>query len=171
MCKWARRYTEQRPVALVSQSRRPARSPQRKLPPDQERTILDLHLTRKLGARRIQSELRRAKNLSFLLATIHGVPERHSIGPLVTLIRNVEPKHYSRPITGKRVQLDTMNVASGRLRYTAVDDCARWLVLSRFATRSTHQRSQSMKPSLLSRTCSALRILSIVPSLRQVLMR
>ena len=87
-------------------------------------------------ARRIQAELRRLHGFSLSLATIHKVLSRNAVGPIVKLRRHTEPKRYSRPIPGDRVQMDTMKVAPGLYQYTAVDDCTRYRVLGVFQRRS-----------------------------------
>jgi transposase InsO family protein len=134
--KWLRRHTELGDAGLESRSRRPLRSPKRKVLAEHEAWIIALRRERKLGARRIQAELRRLRSFNLSLATIHKVLKRHSVGPLVRLRRHAEPKRYSRPIPGERVQVDTMKVAPGLIQYTAVDDCTRCRVLALFPRRS-----------------------------------
>jgi transposase len=101
--KWVRRRAEQGLPGLESRSRRPKTSPRQKILPEHETQILQFRSERKLGARRIQAELRRNHNLSFSLVTIHKVLKRHAVGPLVRLRRHAKPKRYSRPIPGDRV--------------------------------------------------------------------
>jgi transposase InsO family protein len=93
--------------------------------------------SRRLGARRIQSELRRVYGFLTSLATIHKVLERHAAKPLrrSRLLRKV-PRRYSRPIPGDRVQMDVCKIAAGLYQYTAVDDCTRIRVLGLFKRRT-----------------------------------
>ena len=71
--KWLRRYEESGLDSLHDKSKRPHRSPNRKVTKEHETLILNLRKNRKLGARRIQNELIRNHALSFSLATIHKV--------------------------------------------------------------------------------------------------
>jgi transposase len=63
--KWLQRYAEEGLEGLASRSRRPHRSPNQKVFAQEETWILALRRERKLGARRIQHELRR-EHLCFL---------------------------------------------------------------------------------------------------------
>lgn len=85
--------------------------------------ILTLRSKRKLGARRIQSELLRQHEFRLNLATIHKVLVKNQVKPLVRLRREEHHKRYSRPISGDRVQMDTCKIAKGLYQYTTVDDC------------------------------------------------
>src|SRR5215467_2605617 len=62
--KWLRRYGEQGLAGLRSLSRRPRRSPRQKVFAQQRKVIRMLRQKRRLGARRIQSELRRSFEIS-----------------------------------------------------------------------------------------------------------
>jgi len=57
--KWYDRYRALGVEGLLDQSRRPHRSPNSKITPEIESLILNIRKKRKLGARRIQSELKR----------------------------------------------------------------------------------------------------------------
>jgi hypothetical protein len=91
--------------------------------------ILDLRKSCKLGARRIQNELKRLHNISLFLASIHKVLSRNKVRPLRRILSKNGFKSYNRPIPGGRVQMDTKKLALGKYQYTAVDDCTRWHVL------------------------------------------
>jgi transposase-like protein len=67
--KWLRRYEQQGSERLRSHSRRPHRSPNRKVDEEDRKAILQLRSTGN-GARRIQSEMRLHEGREFLLATI-----------------------------------------------------------------------------------------------------
>ena len=109
-------------------SRRPHRSPNRKLTDRDRSAILRLRGEGN-GARRIQTELRLFDQTEFSLATIHKVLTAANVKPLVRPKRRRVPRRYSRPIPGDRVQMDTMKIAPGVYQYTAVDDCSRFRVL------------------------------------------
>ncbi len=71
--KWWRRYLAQGIAGLESHSRRPKRSPSTKTGTCEVALILELRSQRNLGARRIQSELKRLHSISLAIATIHKV--------------------------------------------------------------------------------------------------
>jgi transposase InsO family protein len=134
--KWVGRYREAGEAGLASRSRRPARSPNRRIF-EQERTlILKLRADRKLGARRIQHELRRHHDLSLSLDSIHKVLVTNHMPPLVRPARRKSRHRYARLIPGDRVQLDTCKIAPGCYQYTAIDDCTRYRVLAVFPRRT-----------------------------------
>lgn len=130
--KWVRRFEEHGLEGLRSRSRRPKNSPARKVVQKHEKWILDLR-KRRLGARRIQTELQRLHECSLSLATIHKVLKRRQVKPLKRVRRKKDYKRYSRPIPGERVQMDTCKIAPGLYQYAAIDDCTRYRVLG-----STH---------------------------------
>ena len=134
--KWLRRYEESGFDGLHDKSKKPHQSPNRKVAKKHETLILDLRKNRKLGARRIQNELIRNRQLSFSLATIHKILTRHNVQPLKRKRRKQQYKRYQRPIPGDRVQLDTMKVAPGIYQYTAIDDCTRFRVLGLYKRRT-----------------------------------
>ena len=134
--KWVKRYKENGIEGLCSLSRRPKRSPKTKVFEQQEKLILQLRKKRKIGARRIQNELKRHHDISFSLATIHKVLKRNNAAPLKRHRRKKDFKRYSRPIPGERVQIDTCKIASGLYQYTAVDDCTRYRALGLYKKRT-----------------------------------
>jgi len=134
--KWHRRYLLNGESGLKNKSRRPNSSPNRKIFQQQEEWILDLRITRKLGARRIQSELRRQHDFFVGLATIHKTLRKHNVGPLVRIKRKQSYRRYSRPIPGERVQMDTCKITKGMYQYTAIDDCTRYQVIGLFPRRT-----------------------------------
>lgn len=71
--KWAGRYREAGEAGLASRSRRPIRSPNRRIFEHERTLILTLRAERILGARRIQNELRRHHDLHLSLDSIHKV--------------------------------------------------------------------------------------------------
>ncbi|WNC95432.1 IS481 family transposase (plasmid) [Paraburkholderia sp. FT54] len=133
--KWLRRYWDAGEEGLRSQSRRPLNSPNRKVSEADRATILQLRAERK-GARRIQNELRLHEQRELSLATIHKVLTKASVKPLVRSRRPANPKRYSRPVPGDRVQMDTMKIARGVYQYTAIDDCSRFRVLAVYPRRN-----------------------------------
>lgn len=134
--KWLRRYDEQGEAGLLSQSRRPHRSPQRKVFEQEEAWILALRRERNLGARRIQQELRRQHHCRLGLEAIHRVLKRHEVAPLRRPKRPQAPLRYSAALPGERVQMDTMKLAPGLYQYTFVDDCTRYLVAALYPRRT-----------------------------------
>lgn len=134
--KWARRFAELGEDGLRSQSRRPRQSPARRVGERERELILRPRAERKLGARRIQSELQRQHELRLSLATIHKVLTRASVKPLKRWCRKGHGKRYSRPIPGERVQMDTCKIAPGIYQYTAIDDCTRYRVMAIFPRRT-----------------------------------
>jgi len=134
--KWLRRYEAAGEAGLVSQSRRPHRSPNRKVFDQETQWILELRHTRHLGARRIQNELKRLYHCELGLATIQKVLQQHNVPPLKRQRRKQRYRRYERPVPGDRVQMDTCKVAKGLYQYTAVDDCSRFLVVALYSRRT-----------------------------------
>lgn len=135
--KWVKRFKESGPDGLKDRSRCPKTSPNLRVTEQETKWILDFRRTRKLGARRIQNELKRQHNWMVSLATIHKVLTKHNCAPLQRPRR--KPKdyiRYSRPVPGDRVQMDTCKIAAGLYQYTAIDDCSRWMVLGLYKRRS-----------------------------------
>jgi len=133
--KWWRRYQEQGVSGLESLSRRPKASPNQKLSDDIEKLILEIRRLRNLGARRIQSELKRLHDISLSLASIHKVLTRHSVKPVKKFRKKSDFIRYERPIPGDRVQMDTCKIAPGIYQYTSIDDCTRYRVLRVYENR------------------------------------
>lgn len=134
--KWWRRFQALGEAGLVSQSRRPKRSPKRKVFRKQRALILRLRTKSNLGARRIQSELRLHRNTDLSITAIQKILNRANVKPLKKPRRVAHSNRYSRPIPGDRVQMDTMKIVPGVYQYTAIDDCSRWRVLGVYPRRS-----------------------------------
>ena len=102
-----------------------------------ETLIINLRKERKLGARRIQSELKRLHNISFSTATIHKVLKKYNVAPL-KLKRHYrkQVKRYSCKVPGERVQMDVCKIANHLYQYTAIDDCTRYKVLALYKRRT-----------------------------------
>ncbi len=132
---WIRRYREAGEAGPASR-RRPTRSPNRRIFEHERTLILSLRRERKLGARRIQHELRRHHDLSLSLDSIHKVLVTSHVPPLVRPARRKTRHRYARLIPGDRIQLDTCKIAPGCYQYTAVDDCTRYRVLAVFPRRT-----------------------------------
>ena len=101
-------FEERGEGGLVSRSRRPAQSPNRRLFARERALILCLRLIRKLGARRIQNELYRHHNLHLSLDTMEKVLITSAVPQLVRPIRRKTSHRYSRRIPGERVQIDAI---------------------------------------------------------------
>lgn len=126
--KWVTRFREKGIDGLKEVSRRPKHFPVKKIFDQEENHILQLRTERKLGARRIQNELKRLYNLNLSLATIHKVLKRNTVKSLIRSRRGNNIRRYVYSIPGERVQLDTCKIAPGLYQYTAVDDCIRYRV-------------------------------------------
>jgi hypothetical protein len=115
-------------------SRRPYRSPNRKLTDQDQAAILRLRGEGN-GARRIQTELRLFEQTKFSLATIHKVLTAANVKPLIKPKRSHVPHRYNRPIPGDRVQMDTMKIVPGVYQYTTcLEECERQFLLSSYGT-------------------------------------
>jgi len=121
---------------LQDKSKKPHNSPNLKITSDIEAVILDIRKKRKLGARRIQNELKRLHSTSLSLASIHKVLSRNEVKPLRRIRTKNDFKSYNRPIPGDRIQMDTKKLAPGKYQYTAIDDCTRWRVLGIYNKRT-----------------------------------
>lgn len=134
--KWARRFEAEGEVGLRSRSRRPHRLAPSKRTPELTERVLALRRERNLGAKRIQAELLRANGPHLSTSTIHRVLADAGARPLKRPKRPREPKRYSRPTAGDRVQVDSMKVAEGLFQFTAVDDCTRMRVLGLYPDKT-----------------------------------
>jgi transposase InsO family protein len=135
--KWLKRYKTGGVEALSDKSRRPEYSPLRKIFAEQEGLILAMRHERKLGARRIQNELRRLHDLSLSLASIHKVLGRMNARYLkVKRHYRKQHKRYSCKLPGERVQMDVCKIALNLYQYTAIDDCTRWKVVALYSRRT-----------------------------------
>lgn len=134
--KWSRRYTEHGEAGLKNLSRRPKSSPASKITDEMRKWVLEFRTQQNIGARRIQNELKWVHSCKLSLASIHRILQSHRVQPLRKIKRSREPKRYSRPIPGDRVQMDTCKVRPGVYLYTAVDDCSRYLVLGVYSRRT-----------------------------------
>ncbi len=94
--KWYKRYELLGVEGLHDLSKKPKTSPVQKINDTEEQRILGLRQGRKLGARRIQNELKRLYEISFSTATIHKVLKKHNVG-LLNLKRHYrkQVKRYS----------------------------------------------------------------------------
>lgn len=136
--KWLRRYEELGINGLKNKSCRPVTSPYQKRNDHNEHLILTLRKERKLGARRLQTELQRLYSLSFSLSTIHKTLKKHNVGDLF-LKRHYrkQTKRYNCKYPGERVQMDVCKIAAGLYQYTAIDDCTRYKVIALYSRRTS----------------------------------
>lgn len=133
---WYRRYLDEGEQGLVDRSRRPLSSPNQKVSSQEETWILALR-KRRLGARRIKSELQRNHACELSLATIHKVLVRNGQNELPARKKRRKGKRrYQRPIPGDRVQMDVCKIAPGLYQYTAIDDCTRFKILALYSRRT-----------------------------------
>ena len=135
--KWLKRYQEFGEEGLVNLSRKPKSSPFQKLNNAYEQLILSLRKERNLGARRLQSELKRLHCLSFSLSTIHKVLKKYEISPLQHKRHyRKKVKRYNCKVPGERIQMDVCKITHGLYQYTAIDDCTRYKVLALYTRRT-----------------------------------
>jgi transposase len=111
--KWLQRYKERGIEGLREHSRKPHNSPKR-IPEQQREIIITLRSERKLGVRRIQSEIKRLHNICSSLATIHKIFQQSKI-PYLQKKRyyRKQAKRYSCKLPGERVQMDVCKIANG----------------------------------------------------------
>lgn len=130
-----RRYRQAGEAGLQSQSRRPLRSPNRKVSDTDAATILRWR-TEPTGARRSQNALRLHASRELSLATMHKILSEAGVKPLIRFRRAAQPKRYSGPVPGERVQVDTMKIARAVSQSTAIDDCSQCRILARYPRRN-----------------------------------
>jgi len=134
--KWFRRYQQHGIDGLQELSRRPKRSPNKKIDQQQEELIKELR-QRRLGTRRIQSELIRLHDIRLSRASLHKVLVKQAAPPLKKSRRVRKTKNrYERPVPGDRVQIDTCQIATDLIQYTAIDDCTRIKVVALYPSKS-----------------------------------
>ena len=80
--KWLGRYEQEAEAGLRARSRRPHRSPARKVGETHETLILGIRRERRLGVKRIRNELQRLHAVRLSAATIHKVLARHGLNNL-----------------------------------------------------------------------------------------
>jgi len=147
--KWWQRYQADGPEGLRSRSRRPHNLRPRKVTPEQETLILHLRRTRHLGPKGLQRELLRLHQLRFSTRTIWKVLDAHRVSVLRPTSRPREPKRYTRPVPGDRVQLDTCKVGRNLYQFTAIDDCTRLRVLGLYSGRTAAHAVHFLQERLL----------------------
>lgn len=150
--KWYRRYLADGLDGLHTRSRRPHRLRPSNIDQTLRERILTLRRERNLGPKRIQAQLLRHEGIRRSTSTIWKVLHRAGVGPLRRLRRTRQPKRYSLPIPGQRVQIDSMKVARGLYQFTAIDDCTRLRVLGLYPNRS----AESAKAFLVDRVLKEL---------------
>ena len=102
--KWWRRYLAQGIAGLESHCRRPKRSPSTKTGTCEVALILELRSQRNLGARPIQSELKRLHSISLAIATINKVLCQNQVKPVVKFQRKADFIRYERPVPRARLR-------------------------------------------------------------------
>ena len=117
-----KRFEQSGAEGLTSRSKRPHRLPASKVTAHEEQWILELR-QRRLGSRRIQSELLRLHGCALARRTIQKVLTKLHQPPLKSTRRARKVvKRYSREVPGERVQFDTCEIAEGLCQYTAIDE-------------------------------------------------
>lgn len=103
--KWWRRFVKSGEAGLNQLSRRPYHSPNRKVLDEEIAWISELR-KRRLGSRRIQSELLRNFSFSISRATLCKILRKLKVEPLKKSRLLRKHRHrYERPMPGERVQL------------------------------------------------------------------
>ncbi|WPY01889.1 IS481 family transposase domain protein (plasmid) [Candidatus Trichorickettsia mobilis] len=110
--KWLKRYAEEGITGLKELSRKPHSSP-KKVSDQQEKLLLSIRNERKLGVKRVQSEIKRLHDISLSLATIHKVFKKNNI-PYLQKKRHYrkQAKRYNCKLPEERVQMDVCKIAS-----------------------------------------------------------
>lgn len=104
-------------------SRRPLNSLKRKVFEKETKWMFELR-KRRLGSRRIQSELLRNHAFRISRVLLAKILRQLNVSPLrKSRILRKHRHRYERPIPGERVHLDTCKIAPVLYQYTAVDDC------------------------------------------------
>lgn len=135
--KWIKRYAESGIEGLRDKSKRPIYSPNVKITSELESLVLAYREKRKLGARRIQNELKRHNEIKLSLASIHKILKRNHCEPLSKKrVKKRTATIYNRPIPGDRVQMDTCKIGPRLYQYTAIDDCSRYQVMDLYSCRT-----------------------------------
>jgi transposase len=140
--KWWRRYQADGVDRLTSRSRRPHSSPSQKVFAEQAQWIVELRTQRRYGARRIQNELQRQYGLHLATSTIQKHLRRLGINRLQRKRWRRKVKRYQKQVPGERVQVDTCKIAPGRVQFTAIDDCTRFLVIKVYPARTAENAIQ-----------------------------
>ena len=83
--KWLKRYEESGEDGLADKSSKPHNSPLQKRNELNESVVVKLRRERKLGARRLQSELKRLYDLSFSLSTIHKILKKYQVQKTINI--------------------------------------------------------------------------------------
>jgi transposase InsO family protein len=135
--KWYKRYELLGEEGLYDLSSIPKNFPLQKRNEIDENLIINVRKERSLGARRIQSELKRLYGISFSTATIHKVLKKHAVKPLHPKRHyRKQVKRYSCKVPGERVQMDVCKIAAELYQYTAIDDCTRYKALALYNRRT-----------------------------------
>lgn len=90
--KWLKRYRSEGIEGLKDHSRNPHYSPNQKIQEADIQLIFKLRSQRKLGIRRLQTELQRLHGISFVLSTLHKYLIKNNTPPLN------RKRYYRKPI-------------------------------------------------------------------------
>lgn len=144
--KWVRRYESDGIDGLQEKSRRPQTSPNIKVTPEIEAQITALRSDRKLGCKRIASEMLRLHDVSVSAPTVQKILNRNGMRELPNRVRKRKyPKRYNRPIPGDRVQMDVCKIAPGFYHYAAIDDCSRYKVVGLYPRRTAANTTEFLE--------------------------
>jgi len=130
---WVRRYERDGIAGLVSESPQPKRSPARKISTYERGWILELR-SRRLGSRRIQSELRRTHSFHVSRTTIDKVLTAAKAEPLAnSRLHRKRTLRYAKGSQASGCRWTTWEIGPGLYQYTATDDCTRIRILALYS--------------------------------------
>jgi transposase InsO family protein len=136
--KWVSRYQELGLEGLHERSRRPKRCPPDKLNAQNRLWIGQLR-QRRLGSRRMQSELLRLHQVSLSTSTIHKILKLEGYALLKSTRRPRKGyKRYQKEIPGERVQMDVCKIGPKVYQFTAIDDCTRLKVVRLYPNKESN---------------------------------
>ena len=94
---------------------------------------------RRLGARRMQSELLRLHQVALSTATIHKILKLEGHALLKSTRRPRKGyKRYQKDIPGERVQMDVCKIGPKVYQFTAIDDCTRLKVVRLYPNKESN---------------------------------
>jgi transposase len=136
--KWVSRYQELDLEGLHERSRRPKRCPPDKLNAQNRLWIGQLR-QRRLGSRRMQSELLRLHQVWLSTSTIHKILKLEGYALLKSTRRPHKGyKRYQKEIPGERVQMDVCKIGPKVYQFTAIDDCTRLKVVRLYPNKESN---------------------------------
>lgn len=75
--------------------------------------------------------------------------KQHGVSVLRPAKKPRQPKRYTRPVPGDRIQIDTCKVGKKLYQFTAIDDCTRMRVLALYSSHTATDAAHFLKHHLL----------------------